>query len=139
MFSECRCVFRVVLGIRIVNPVKDASRVRLLNTAAAGCVAVPFVFALIRAIETGRDFRYFWVALAAVCGAAAIAIILRPSSLTVSADIRRAASMFALATLFALLAGLLFGTRFGPGVVAVAVAFGACVAFGGFLHLLARR
>jgi hypothetical protein len=119
--------------------VENSRRGRLLNMAAVGSAAVPFVFALIRAIETRRDFRYFWVALGALCGAAAILLLARPSPVTLSRAITRAASMFVLATLFAVVAALLLGTRLGPGIIIVAMSFGACVALGGFLRLLARR
>jgi hypothetical protein len=83
--------------------------------------AAPFAFAAIRAVTTGNDFRYVWVALAAFCGAAAAS-----------------AAVFACATTLAVIAALLLGTRLGPGILVVAAAFGGCLAMACLLRLVMR-
>ena len=100
------------------------------------CVTVPFGFALIRAVRTGYDLRYFWVALASLLGATLVvatgkAYNRRPS-------VALSAGAFVTATLFAVLAALLLGTRVGPASLAVGSAFGFCFAVSHLLHALAR-
>jgi MFS family permease len=73
--------------------------------------AVPFAFALVRAVRTGDDFRYLWVAFGALLGAT-IAIAMRKAERT-----RTFAGLgltaFVLATLLATAVALFLGTQFG--------------------------
>ena len=95
--------------------------------------AVPFAFALVRAVRTGDDLRYLWVAFAALLGAAMAmrrAQRMRTSLLGLTA--------FVLATLFAAAVALLLGTQFGPGVLLVGSGYGACLAASCVLHALAH-
>jgi hypothetical protein len=108
---------------------------RLLSIAAAG---VPFAFASIRAIQTGDDFRYFWVAFAGLIGAAAAARAGRGSRQRSIRAVALAAGSFVTATLLAVIAAVLIGTRLGPGLVVVAASFGLCFAAAVLLDLLAR-
>ena len=102
--------------------------------------AVPFGFALIRAYVTrGGDVRYVWVALAASCGAAALIQIDKPSGSGRRAAAWLSASVFLSATVCAVVAAWLLGTRLGTGMLIVAAAFGLCFAAGSFFYLLARR
>ena len=109
-----------------------------LQALSVVVTAVPFGFALIRAVRTGHDLRYLWVAFAALCGAAGVMMIAWPyrggpnSSLVVSTVV------FVTATLCAVLAASLLGTRLGLGILIVGAAFGFCIAIGCLLHLLAR-
>jgi uncharacterized membrane protein HdeD (DUF308 family) len=100
--------------------------------------AVPFGFALIRAVSTGSDFRYFWVALAGLLGAVATVRIGRAYGARPAAAVALAAGAFLAATLLAVLAALSIGTALGPGLLVVGSAFGVCFAVGSLLHLLAR-
>jgi len=98
--------------------------------------AVPFAFALVRAVRTGDDFRYVWVAFGALLGAT-IAIAMRKADRT-----RTFAGLgltaFVLATLLATAVALFLGTQFGPGVLVVGSGFGGCLAASCVLYALAQ-
>jgi hypothetical protein len=108
----------------------------LLRALGLACAAVPFAFALLRAVRTGTDFRYFWVALGALCGAATMAVARRDGR-TWNAAVALSVAVFVAATLLAVLAALLIGTTLGPGVLVVGAGFGFCFAAGCLLHLCA--
>jgi len=97
--------------------------------------AVPFGFALIRAFSTGYDLRYIWVALASCAGAAIVMMAGRGN--TGRAGVTLAMASFVMSTLLAMLTALLIGTRFGPGIIVVASAFGFCSAVGCWLYVIA--
>jgi hypothetical protein len=118
--------------------VKAPGRRLLLNAAAVAVAVVPFVFALIRAIASGRDFRYFWVALGALCGATLIVLLPGASSITMTGAVARGVGMFVLASILATIVAALLGTTLGLGIAVVAVSFAGCTALGGILRLLAR-
>jgi hypothetical protein len=102
------------------------------------CVAaVPFAFALVRAVRTGYDLRYSWVALASLLGAMATMSVGRANTRRPIPVVALAAGVFVIATLLAVLAALLIGTTLGLGVIAVGSAFGFCFAIGALLHVLA--
>ena len=107
---------------------------RALSLAAA---AMPFAFALIRAIRTSWDFRYFLIASAGLLGAAATLAIGRGY-----ADGTRGFAMtiaaFVAAVLLSVLAAMAIGTRFGLGLLVVAASFAVCFAAAAFFHLHAR-
>ena len=107
---------------------------RALSLAAAG---IPLVFASIRAMQTGWDFRYFLIAVAGLLGAAAPLAFGRryPTghdtfAITIAA--------FVVAVLLSILAAMAIGTRLGPGLIVVAGSFAACSAAAVFFHLYAR-
>lgn len=100
--------------------------------------ALPFAFGLVRAVRTGYDLRYFWVALASLIGAMATISVGSVHTRRPIAVVTLVSVVFAIATLLAVLAATLIGTTFGLGIIAVASAFGFCFAVGGLLHLLSR-
>jgi hypothetical protein len=110
----------------------------LLQAFALACAAVPFAFALIRAVQTGTDFRYFWVALGGLCGAAATMAVARRYDHTSKAAVALPAAVFATATLLAVLAALSIGTSLGPGILVVGAGFGFCLAASSLFLQLAR-
>ena len=110
----------------------------LLQALALVSAAIPFAFALVRAVQTGNDFRYFWVALGGLCGAAATMAVARRYDRTSKAAVVLPAAVFATATLLAVLAALFIGTSLGPGVLVVGAGFGFCFAAGCLLLQLAR-
>lgn len=118
-----------------MSPSPEDRRVQALSVAAA---AVPFAFALIRAVTTRSDFRYFLVALAGLLGAAAALRAGRAYAASPAAAVTVAAGAFVAATVLSMLAALLIGTTPGPGMLVVASSFGACFAAGVLIHLLAR-
>ena len=100
--------------------------------------AVPVAFAAIRAVRTGHDFRYVWVALASLLGAWAVMVVGKATSRRPKSAAALSASVFVIATLLAVLAAWLLGTRVGPGSLVVASGFGFCCAASCALYVLAR-
>ena len=96
--------------------------------------AVPFAFALVRAVRTGHDLRYLWVALAALLGAT-IAMAIRKAHRT-RTSLGLGLTAFVLATLLATAMALFLGTQFGPGVLLVASGCGGCLAASCVLYAL---
>src|SRR3954468_21516195 len=96
--------------------------------------AVPFAFGLIRAVRTGYDFRYLWMAFASLIGAAGIIAISRGSRRPVPIAFALSAAAFVSSTLLAMVAAMLLGTRMGPGMLVVAASFGLCFATGVLVH-----
>src|SRR5262245_16854403 len=101
-------------------------------------VAIPFVFALIRAVRTGYDLRYLWVAFASLLGAVMVMTVGRTYSSTRRGVVALSAGAFVVSTLFAVLIALLLGVEIGPGSLLVGSAFGFCCAVSRLLHTLAR-
>lgn len=97
-----------------------------MRALALLAAAVPFVFGLIRLAQTGNDARYLVVATASLCGAAVAMKLARTARLVV---------VFVAATMLAVAAAMLMGTRFGPGILVVAAAFGFCFAAASAIHL----
>jgi hypothetical protein len=52
--------------------------------------------------------------------------------------LRVAIVVFIMATLLAIIAAMVLGTRLGPGILVVAAAFGSCFAAGSALHARTR-
>ena len=91
-------------------------------------VVMPFLFGLLRAVMSGNDFRYLWVAAASLFGAAVFTAATHAPS-----HMRRIAlsiGAFILSTVCATAAAILLSTRFGPGLLVVAASFGFCSAAG---------
>src|SRR5437867_3847327 len=100
--------------------------------------AVPFAFALVRAVRTGNDVRYFWVALVSLLGAMATVAVGRAHMRRPVAVVALVAGVFFIATLLAVLTASLIGTTMGLGIIAVGSGFGFCFAVGALLYVLAR-
>jgi drug/metabolite transporter (DMT)-like permease len=101
--------------------------------------AVPFAFATIRAISTRHDVRYVWVALGSLLGGVIGMLLVRAAGRSQRLLVATAAASFAGATLFAMAAALLLGTRLGPGMLVVASSFALCTAASCLLQVLGRR
>ena len=98
--------------------------------------AVPFAFALVRAVRTGDDLRYLWVAFATLPGAV-IAMAMRNAHYT-RTSVGLGLTAFVLATLFATAVASFLGTQFGPGVLLVGSGFGFCLAVSCVLYARAH-
>lgn len=109
-----------------------------VGLVAIVCAATPFAFGLIRAVTTGYDVRYLWLALASLGGATAVIAAARPSARRARTAIAVSAGVFVVATLCAIVVALLMGTTLGPGLLVVGAAFGFCFAVGSLFHLLER-
>lgn len=111
------------------------NRRRTLVVAALLIGAVPVAFGIIRAAQTGDDFRYLWLAGAALLGSLVVVTVSRaPTGISVG----RGLSAVAAGAASAAAAALLQGATAGPGVAVVAIGFGACTGFSAVLAGLAR-
>jgi hypothetical protein len=88
--------------------------------------AVPFVFALMRALSSGSDLRLLWMALASCIGAAAMWVVTRGRSRTPGVRLGLSCVVLVVATLLAGSAAMLLGAKAAPGIWAVAFVFGVC-------------
>ena len=102
-------------------------------------VSLPFLFGLLRASTTGSDFRYLWVAAAAMLGAAAVTAATRRQMRRLRVAFVLAAASFVVATICATAAAILLGTRIGAGLLIVASSFAFCCALGSMLFAITGR
>jgi len=110
-----------------------------LRATAILIALAPFTFGVVRALRTGQDLRYLWVALAALIGAAIPVGLGRNRGRGPAAAAALAVAALFLSILFAMLAARLLGTVMGLGILVVAAAFGLCFAVAAALHVLARE
>ena len=109
----------------------------MFKTLAVVFAAIPFAFGLIRAVNTGSDVRYVWVALAAMCGGMAGMAAARATGRGANPAVI-VPVVFVVAGAFAVSAAMLLGTRLGPGILIVAASFAACFAAASALSVRAR-
>jgi hypothetical protein len=110
-----------------------------LLLAAVLFAAVPVIFGLIRAVSTGNDVRYLWLAGAAILGSMAAMWITRGPADPTHLPLRRAVGAVAAGAVSAAAAAVLLGAKAGPGVAIVAVAFGLCTGASALFATLARQ
>jgi hypothetical protein len=115
----------------------QSPRARLLRSLSIALAALPLAFGLVRAVSTGNDLRYVWVALASLLGAAAIMAVARTSRGGPLVAVAMSAAVFVTSTCLAMLAALLLGTRMGAGMLVVASSCGLCCAASCLLYKLA--
>ena len=118
---------------------QPSPRNRWIDALSVLFAAAPFGFASIRAVRTGHDLRYLWVALASLAGAIVVITIVRGNAGRTSAGMALAAGCFFTSTLLAVLMALLLGTTLGPGIIVVASAFGFCYAVGSWFYARSGR
>jgi uncharacterized membrane protein YccC len=97
-----------------------------LLLASVFFAAVPVTFGLIRAVSTGDDVRYLWLAAAAILGSMVVMPFGRESSGPAQVSLRRVLGAVAAGAVCAAATALLMGATAGPGVAIVALAFGLC-------------
>ena len=112
---------------------------QLLRFLSIVFAALPIAFGLIRAITTGTDLRYLWLAFAALLSAAGVMVLGRAYASQPFARVALSAGAFVISTLFAMSTALLLGTTFNFGMLIVASAFGLCCAASCLLHTLTVR
>jgi hypothetical protein len=110
-----------------------------MHLLSAAFAAVPFAFGLIRAVETGDDVRYLWVALAALGGALVVVATGKALGWSSERVVALFGGVFVAATLCAMMAASALGVRVGPGMLIVGAAFAFCFAASGSLHVAARH
>ena len=84
--------------------------------------AIPFVFGLIRAVSTGYDVRYLWMALASMLGA--VITVRTARNRKPLGTLGLSALVLVIATVLAGLAAFLLGARSVAAAGIVAFAFG---------------
>ena len=97
------------------------------RTLTIAFAALPFVFGAIRAVKTGTDARYLWVALAAGIGAFTVAQLTQTTQTAGSLPVV-AVFAFVASTAAGIAAAMMLGTRLGPGILIVAASFAGCFA-----------
>ena len=108
--------------------------------AAILLLALPVAFGIIRVVNTGNDFRYLWVATAAILGSFAAAMPLgRRGSPPARVSVLRTTGAVAAGSVCAAVAGILLGTRANLGLAIVAASFGLCTGIGATLATHARQ
>ena len=112
------------------------SRLWLLGSVLIA--AVPVAFGLIRAVSTGKDVRYLWLAGAAILGSMVAVRSGRGASVPSPVSPGRALGAVAAGSASAAAAALLIGTTAGPGLAIVAVSFGLCTGASAVLAAMAR-
>jgi hypothetical protein len=111
----------------------------LLLTASVLLAAVPVTFGLIRAVSTGDDVRYLWLAGAAILGSMVAMRRWPGASGPAHVSLRRAVGAVAAGSACAAATSVLLGARAGPGVAIVAIAFGLCTGTSAVFATLARQ
>ena len=115
---------------------RRSPRERLLCFLAILFAAIPFAFGLIRAVSTGYDVRYLWMALASLLGAVMAVRTTRNRKPT--GVLAASAPVLIIATVFAGLAAFLLGARSVAAAGIVAFAFGFCWVASYALNALSR-
>ena len=100
--------------------------------------AMPFAFGVIRAVETGRDLRYLWLAVVSFLGAWAVMTIGTARARYPRTVLVLAAMAFGVALLLGVVTARLLGVMAGPGMWVVCGAFALCAAASRALAALAR-
>jgi len=110
----------------------------LLLLSSALSAAVPVSFGLIRAVRTGNDFRYLWMAAAATLAAYAVTRLWRGTAAPADVSVGRALGAVVGATACAAATALFLGATAGSGIAIVSFAFGVCSGVSAVLATLAR-
>ena len=108
---------------------------RALYLAAILFALVPLAFGLTRAISTGTDYRYFWVALASFIGAVAVMALGKSRS---QGAVSLGAIVLVVATVVATATAFLVGAKSGPAVLVVALSFALCYSASCALYKMSR-
>lgn len=101
-------------------------------------IAAPFAFALLRALQTGTDWRYLWVAIAAFVGSSVVIAIGRSQSKTSTVTVGIAAIALIAATLTAVLGAKFLAHTQSVATWIVAFAFAFCFSVGTVLYLVSK-
>jgi energy-converting hydrogenase Eha subunit A len=100
--------------------------------------AIPFAFALIRAIKTGTDFRYLWMAVASFIAAAVFGVIEKERGRRRDVTTSMPLGVFVIVAVVAALTGYLLGARSSVGVWMVSVGFAFCWALSYMVYPFSR-
>jgi hypothetical protein len=117
---------------------RRSPRKRLIYFLSILFAAVPFAFAFLRALRTGYDLRFLWMAFASFFGTAVVMAVAKTWSRRPSGVLALSALVLVIATLLAGLAAFLLGAKSVAGAGIVALAFGVCWAASYALNALSR-
>jgi len=109
-----------------------------MNVLALLAALVPFAFGVVRAITTGNDYRYLWMAVVALLGALGALALAGRRPARPASWVAASALAFIIAALGAGVVGYIVGARNAVSMFIVAVAFGACEGAAVALRLWAR-
>ena len=107
--------------------------------AAILLLALPVAFGIIRAVNTGDDVRYLWLAAAAILGSLTAVMPLGRRAPAARVSALRATGAVAAGSLSAAVAAILLGTRANLGLAVVAASFGLCTGIGAMLAARAQQ
>jgi hypothetical protein len=117
---------------------KRSSQEMLFLVAGILLIAAPFAFGLLRAFNTGTDWRYLWVAVGALLGTSAVIAIGRSKSSTSAVTIGTALNALLIATLAAVLAAKFVGNTRSTATWIVSFAFAFCTTAGTVLYFVSK-
>ncbi len=117
----------------------NSKRHHLLILVAVLLAAMPVIFGFVRAINTGDDFRYLWLAASAIVGSSAAMVPGHHGPGPTRVSLERAVGAIAAGAGCAAATAVFLGATAGPGVALVAGAFGLCTGTSMILGTLARR
>jgi hypothetical protein len=122
-----------------MSPVSRSRRRRLLVVGSVLFGLMPVTFGIIRAISTGDDLRYIWLAGAAILGSMVVMPFAAAASGPVRVSLWRALGAILAGATCAGVTAILMGATAGPGVAIVAVSFGLCTGTSAVFASLARQ
>lgn len=117
----------------------NSRRSRLLLVASVFFAMVPVAFGVIRAVSTGADLRYLWLAAAAIIGSMTVMPLGRRASGRAVVSVPRVLGAVAAGATCAGLVAIVMGAKAGPGIAIVAIAFGLCTGASAMFATLAKR
>jgi hypothetical protein len=101
-------------------------------------IAAPFGFGLLRAQQTGTDWRYLWVAIAAFVGSSIVIALGVSRSRTSTVTVGIGAVALIVATLTAVLGAKFLANTQSVATWIVAFAFAFCATVGTVLYFVSR-
>ena len=117
---------------------KRTLRERLFLVVGILLIAAPFAFGLLRALTTGTDWRYLWVAIAAFVGSSVVIAIGRSQSKTSTVTVGIGAIALIVATLTAVLGAKFLANTQSVATWIVAFAFAFCTTIGTVLYFVSK-
>jgi len=113
-------------------------RERWLLLLALVSQSIPFAFGLIRAVTTGTDFRYLWMAVMSCFSAIAVMTMFEGGGSGPGARTVRLVLAAVMSTAVAAATGVMLGATSGVGIAIVSLAFGLCNGVGWTLTVRSR-
>lgn len=117
---------------------KRSSRELLFLIVGLLLIAAPFAFGLLRALETGTDWRYLWVAISAFVASSVVIAIGKSQSKTSTVTVGVAVTALLTATVAAVLGAKFLANTQSAAAWIVAFAFAFCTTVGVVLYLVSK-